>query len=440
MDEVFTVQAMRRALAWIDSSTDELIAFLADYVRHLSVNPGRATGGEAGETRSCQTWLRAQLAGFGAFDDLDQWDGAPGQPNLAAVVRGDGGTGSSLMYNGHTDTVGVSPEQRRQWVGGDPWSGQVTGGRLYGRGATDMKAGNAAFVWAARSLRAAGVRPAADLLVTMSIGEETTEAAIGPLSVLDRGYRAALIVNGEPTNLRIAPAGMGWFFFKVTIAGKSLHPAARYRAISPQPEGSEPPGVDAIAKARAVMDAISRLDQHWLLNRVHPLMPPGGMNLGPVSITGGGYRAEMPPSCELVYAVVVSPSMTCAEAMAEVRRTIAAVVAGDEWLRAHPPTIEFPVIHQAMEPIDTALNHPAVSSLSHAFRAALGKEPEYGCLPGPCDANIMAARGETVLIFGPGDLSFGAHGTNEFVPVAHVVAAAKVYAALIVSWCGVAEA
>ena len=62
--------------------------FLANYVRQKSVNPGRATAEEPGDTRAAQEWLRDQLDGFGCFDELDLWDGAPEQPNLAAVVRG----------------------------------------------------------------------------------------------------------------------------------------------------------------------------------------------------------------------------------------------------------------------------------------------------------------------------------------------------------------
>ena len=433
-------RATTRALSAIDATADELIAFLSAYVRRKSVNPGRAPADDPGETRSCQEWLRGELARSGAFDVVDAWDGAPDQPNLAAVIRGAGGDGLPLMYNGHTDTVGASAEQRERWRGGDPWSGHVADGNLHGRGATDMKGGNAAFLWAARVLRRAGYRPAADVIATVSVGEETSEAAIGPLSVLDRGYRAPLIVIGEPTNLRIAPAGMGWFFFKLTVAGKSLHPAARYRAVHPQPGPPPPPGVDAVAKARTIMDALSRLDHDWALYRTHPLMPPGGANLGPVSIRGGGYRAEMPPECEVVYAVVVDPSSTCAGVMAEIEEAIAGVVRSDTWLREHPPSIEFPVIHMALEPVDVPPDHPGVAAAARAFRGALGREPEYGCMPGPCDANIMAARGETTLIFGPGDLSFGAHGTDEFVPVAQVIEACKVYAALIVAWCGVVEA
>jgi acetylornithine deacetylase/succinyl-diaminopimelate desuccinylase-like protein len=198
--------AKRQVLDVIDESAPQLLQFLTEYVRQKSVNPGRATLEEPGNTRDAQVWLRDQLAAFGCFDEVDLWEGAPDQPNLAAVARGRGGAGRPLMYNGHTDTVQVSPEQRAEWRGGDPWSGHIEAGNLYGRGATDMKGGNAAFAWAVRCLAAAGYRPAADVLVTYSIGEETGEAEIGPLSVLERGYRAPLIVNGEPTNMRVAPA------------------------------------------------------------------------------------------------------------------------------------------------------------------------------------------------------------------------------------------
>ncbi len=443
MDATTGELARARALAAIDETAPRLLAFLADYVRHPSVNPGRATAEEPGETRTCQEWLRDRLAEFGCFDELDLWEGAPGQPNLAAVVRGGGGPGGgtrALMYNGHTDTVQVSPEQRAEWRGGDPWSGQVEEGRLYGRGATDMKGGNAAFAWAVRCLRAAGFRPAADLIVTYSIGEETGEAEIGPLNVLARGYRAPLIVNGEPTNLRVAPATMGWFFFRITVEGKSLHPAARYRAIYPRPGDEPPAGVDAVEKARTIMDALSHLERDWALYQRHPVMPPGGMNLCHVSIEGGSYRAEMPPRCEVVYAVVYNPALTGDEVLAQIRAVIDGVAQTDSWLRQHPPVIDYPVIHRVLDPVNLPLDHEAVAALTGAFRTALGREPELGCLSGPCDANIMTGAGETTIIFGPGDLADGAHGTNESVPVDQVIDACKVYASLIVDWCGVVGA
>lgn len=424
--------------AWIERETPGLLEFLANYVRHASVNPGRAPEEMPGETSTCQKWLAGEIREWNVCDRVETWADLPDQPNLAATMVGSGKTGSALMYNGHTDTVGVSLEQREQWIG-DPWSGEIRDGKMFGRGATDMKAGNAAFLWAMRAIHEAGLRPAADVIATITIGEETSEADIGPLSALRRGYRAPLIVNGEPTSLQIAPAGMGWFFFRLTVEGKSLHPAARYRAVYPQPETGPLPGVDAIEKMRSLMDALSGLERDWALTRKHPLMPPGGMNLSPVSIQGGSYRAEMPPSCEAVFAVVVRPGDSCRSVLDEIEAAIAGVAVRDSWLRAHPPKIEYPVIHAAMEPLDTPIDHPGVVALAGAFRTALGCEPVYGSLPGPCDANFMAAERETVIICGPGNLAFGAHGTNEYVPVREVVDACKVYAALIIDWCGLAE-
>lgn len=429
-----------RVLSEIDATAEDLLAFLSNYIRQKSVNPGRATGEEPGDTRAAQEWLHDQLTEFGCFDELDLWNGAPNQPNLAAIVRGVGGDGRPLMYNGHTDTVQVSPEQRAEWLGGDPWSGHVKDGKLYGRGATDMKGGNAAFAWAVRCLAAAGFRPAADLIVTYSIGEETGEAEIGPLSVLQRGYRAPLIVNGEPTNLRVAPATMGWFFFRITVEGKSLHPAARYAAIYPRPGDEPPAGVDAVEKVRKLMDALSHLEHDWALYQHHPVMPPGGMNLCHVSIQGGSYRAEMPPSCEVVYAVVYSPALKGDQVLAQIQAVIEGVTQADSWLCEHPPVVDYPVIHRVLDPVNLPLDHESVKALQRAYRTALGREPELGCLSGPCDANIMSGEGETTIIFGPGDLAYGAHGTNEYVPVDQVVDACKVYAHLIIDWCGVNQA
>jgi acetylornithine deacetylase/succinyl-diaminopimelate desuccinylase-like protein len=432
-------EVRERVLGEIERSSEELIGFLSNYVRIRSVNPGRATPEDPGETRTCQTWLRDQLAHFGCFDELDLWEETPEQPNLAAVIRGSGG-GRALMYNGHTDTVQVSPEQAADWVGGDPFSGHVEDGKLYGRGATDMKSGNAAFAWAMRAIRRAGYLPGADVIATFSIGEETAEAEIGPLSVLERGYRAPLIINGEPTAMRVAPATMGWFFFRITVEGKSLHPAARYSAVYPQPGPGGPAGVDAVEKMRKIMDALSSLERDWSIYQHHPVMVPGGMNLCPVSIQGGSYRAEMPPSCEVVYAVVFNPGLKGAQVLEQIETAVDGVVRIDSWLRKHPPVIDYPVIHRVLDPVNLPLDHEAVVALTDAYRQALGREPELGCLSGPCDANIMTEAGETTILLGPGDLAFGAHGTSEFVPVDQVIDACKVYAMLIADWCGIREA
>ena len=83
-----------------------------------------------------------------------------------------------------------------------------------------------------------------------------------------------------------------------------------------------------------------------------------------------------------------------------------------------------------LDPVNLPLDHPAVQSSPRPTATRWGREPEFGSLPGPCDANIMSEAGETTIIFGPGDLAMNAHGTNEYVPVQQVIDACKVYASL----------
>lgn len=429
-----TAQTKRQVFEMIDQQASELLQFLQQYVAHKSVNPGRGTPEDPGEEESCQRWLAGELERMACFDKIDLWADVPGRPNLAAVMTGRSGH-AGLMFNGHTDTVEVTPLQREKWIG-DPWSGETRDGNLYGRGSTDMKSGNAAFLWAAKVICELGISLRDDLILTFSIGEETGEADIGPLSVLRRGYRAPFVVNAEPTNLRVCPATMGWFFFKITVLGKGLHPASRYAAIYPSGQPLPLPGIDAIEKLRKIMDALTQVERDWALHQRHMFMPPGGMNMCPVYIHGGNLRASMPELCEVVYAVVYNPALRSDEVMRQIRAGIEGVVASDTWLREHPPVIEVPVIHQVLEPVNLPLEHPAVQKLAAAYRDALGIDPEFGSLPGPCDANIMSEAGVTTIIFGPGDLAMNAHGTNEYVPVQHIIDACKVYASLMLDCCG----
>jgi acetylornithine deacetylase/succinyl-diaminopimelate desuccinylase-like protein len=424
----------QQLFARIEQQAGELIWFLQQYVAHKSVNPGRGTPEDPGEEESCQRWLAGELERMGCFDKIDLWSDVPGRPNLAAVITGRSGQ-PGLMFNGHTDTVEVTPPQKAQWIG-DPWSGEVRDGNLYGRGSTDMKSGNAAFLWAAKVMHELGIPLRDDLILTFSIAEETGEADVGPLSVVRRGYSAPFVVNAEPTHLRVSPATMGWFFFKITVEGKGLHPASRYAAVYPSRDPLPLPGIDAVEKLRLIMDALTRLEHDWALYQRHKFMPPGGMNMCPVYLHGGNLRASMPERCEVVYAVVYNPGLRSEEVMRQIRAAIGGVVAGDTWLRDHPPAIEVPVIHQVLEPVNLPLEHPAVQMLAAAYRAALGAQPEFGSLPGPCDANIMSEAGITTVIFGPGDLAMNAHGTNEYVPVQQVIDACKVYASLMVDCCG----
>ena len=422
-----------RVNAEIERQADSLVRFLQEYVQHKSVNPGRGTDVDPGEEESCQKWLAGRLRDMAVFDSVDVWEEALGRPNVAAIAKGTSDT-PGIMFNGHTDTVEVTQAQREVWVG-DPWSAEIRDGSLYGRGATDMKGGNVAFLWAAKVIRDLKLPLHSNIVLTFSVAEETSEADIGPLSVLRRGYTAPYVVNAEPTNLRISPATMGWFFFKISVQGKGLHPASRYASVYPSTRPLPLPGVDAVEKMRRIMDVLSALENDWSLYERHPLMPAGGMNLSPVLVQGGSLRASMPEQCEAVYAVVFNPSLRSEEVLRRIRAAVAGLGVTDRWLAEHPPQIEVPVIHQILEPVNLPPEHIAVRDLTSAYCNALGSDPDYGCLPGPCDANIMSEAGVDTVIFGPGDLAMNAHGANEYVPIQQVIDACKVYAALMINRC-----
>ncbi|HUF12354.1 MAG TPA: M20/M25/M40 family metallo-hydrolase, partial [Longimicrobiales bacterium] len=137
-----------------------LIGLLASLVRTDSVNPSLDPAG-AGEA-DVAARLAAEARALGM--EVELVDAAPARTSLIATLSGAGG-GRSLMLNGHIDTVSLAGMH-------EPLSGRVDNGRLYGRGAYDMKGGVAACFGAVRALRDAGIRLRGDLVVTAVADEE----------------------------------------------------------------------------------------------------------------------------------------------------------------------------------------------------------------------------------------------------------------------------
>jgi acetylornithine deacetylase len=325
---------------WIDAHRDEIAGFLAEYICQRSVNPGRAT--EADETsgeEAAQRWLAAKgdLLGLGT---PDIWSVAPGRPHLAWRL----GTGPEVgvAFNGHVDTVGVSGPQRVAWDG-DPYDGQIRDGRVIGRGAADMKAGTVAFLWAARAVREVGVPLTRAALLTVTSAEETTESEIGILSLLDRGYRAPVVICAEPTDLRVCPAGLGIMYFRVVVEGKSAHSAARagsvaaLRAYQDGGPVDELIGVDPIGYLADIVAALRDLDDEWRGRCGHPLLGPGvARSIVPIRVSGGASRAEIADRCEVEFAVTLDPLDRSGDALTEIRTAVDRVASGSRWLRKHP--------------------------------------------------------------------------------------------------------
>ncbi len=432
--------ALSRVLAMIDDRADEIVRFASELIQQPSVNPDLEPNPDA--ERPAQTWLRDQLQRSGAFSRVDLWEVAERRPNVVAVRDGAGG-GRSLTWSAHTDVVPVTPEQAEQWSGAGPFSGEVRDGKLWGRGASDMKGAIAAYVMAARIIHDAGIRLQGDLLLAQACGEESGRRDIGCNTILDRGYRSDLAIFPEPSNFAIYPTIKGELYFRLTVPGKSTHICNRHLVAQALPHGVERPGVSAIDNMLKYQLAILELERQWLLWRTNPNVPSGGMFINVNTIEGGTSLSSIPDSCEVTGSLLFYPDLTAAEVMAEIRATIDRVTEGDAWLRQHPPVLDLPLDAASAapwvkEPVNMPFDHPAVLTIMEAAEAVTGETPIRETSPFVCDANFWFPLGQPSLVYGVGDPSWGIHGTDEFLPVADLIKATKVFAAVTMTWCGVA--
>jgi acetylornithine deacetylase/succinyl-diaminopimelate desuccinylase-like protein len=429
----------RRVFEIIDSTQDELTAFLSEYVQRRSINPERAiVGVEQGETTACQKWLCEALHSCGSFETVTSWNVGSGELNIAAQLPASAPEAHlSALFNGHSDVVPVTAAEYNSWRGGKPWSGHVEGGALYGRGACDMKGGNAAVIWAARSLRSAGFVPKGRITLTFTIGEESGNAELGPYSVKQKGYPSDVIVVAEPTGMNVCPAAVGWFFFRVDTVGKASHAASRGASIYPSLEQG-PPGVNAIEALLPVIERLRELERDWGVYEKHPLMLPGNAAMNMVKICGGADQATTPSSCHAVWAVIVGPGRRCLEVRDQIDRVLETANITSTWLEHNPIKMTSPYLQGYFEPVNTPVTDAACASMLEAVRAAGLSSSQFACMPTPSDANFFAEDGQAVLICGPGNLlGNGVHGLDEHIEIDALVKAAKAYAGFMIDYSSI---
>lgn len=431
-------RARARFARALEARNADVLEFLQTYIGHASVNLKRCLpADDRGGVIACQDWLAREMRRFGCFSQVDRWEDAAGSPNAAASIGEFSADGRTMMFNGHSDVVPVTAPQADAWSHPGPWSGTIQDGKVWGRGASDMKGGVAAFVLAAHILADSGIRLRGGVILGINSTEESADHAAGCLSILRRVGKPELIVNAEPTRLEICPAALGWLYFRLAVKGRAIHPAYVARCIYPSDYGVEVAGVNAVSKMLRYVSALDSLNSDWGLYQKHRLMPPGYMNLCLTKITGGEYPSSVPGYCEAIWGVNFRPGLNGADVMDEVGRVIRGVTEGDYWLRDNPPEIEYPYLEPVFEPVDTDAECDGCRVLGASFEQAFGAEPELACFPSASDANAFSAAGVDTIICGPGDLSWGTHGANEFTTVEQVLDACKLYGFMMINWCGV---
>jgi succinyl-diaminopimelate desuccinylase len=375
---------------------DEAVEFLQGLIRLRSVNP---PGDEAPVAEA----IAGKLSAHGIPVDLDAF--APGRANAVARLRG--GPEPAVVLSGHLDTVtaGETPWDR------DPFCGDLVGGRIWGRGAADMKSGLAAMVIAMCALADAGGTLPRDVVLAASAGEEVD--CCGAARLVERGVLdgAGGLVVGEPTSGAVAIGHRGALWLEIETRGRAAH-------------GSMPSqGVNAIMHMHALLSKIANLD---LSRPADPLL--GSPTLAVTSIKGGAKVNVIPDRCTATLDIRTLPGQSHSEILrrldveiARLRDALPDLDAGVRVLTDRAPVVT-PAGHRLVR---AALQ--AASAEGHRITSPVG-------MPYFSDASVyVPATGLPVILYGPGETTL-AHQPDEWVERNAYLRAIRFYVRLVTTW------
>lgn len=363
---------------------DPVLALLRDLVAIDSVNPVLAPGGggEAAVAEHAAGVMRR--AGL----DVAVTDAAPGRPNVVGVLEGRA-PGRALMWCGHLDTVGV--DGMRQ-----PFTPVVREGRLYGRGAQDMKSGVAAMIDAAARLAVGGGLPAGRLVVAAVADEE--HASLGA-DALVRDHAADGAVVTEPTDLRMATCHKGFEWVEVETRGRAAH-------------GSRPAdGRDAILRMGRVLARLEAVGARLAAGPAHPLLGPASLHASTVS--GGRELSVYPDRCRLSFERRTLVGEPPDVGLAEAQGILDALAREDGEFEGSARPIFARPAHEL--PVD----HPLCRTLAGVLLRR-GEAADPVGMSFWTDAAVLTAAGTPAVLFGP--RGAGLHGREEYVEIDSVLA------------------
>ncbi len=376
---------------------DTTIELLRRLVGIDSVNPALVPGG-AGE-RLIAAAVAAEMRALGL--DVAVEEIAAGRFNAVGVLEGRT-SGRTLMLCGHLDTVSVAGMTA-------PFEPAERDGRLYGRGAQDMKGGLAAMIGAARAIAESGGLAAGRLVVAAVADEE--HGSLGA-EALVRGWTADAAVVAEPTDLAVAIGHKGFASVQVDTEGRAAH-------------GSRPlEGRDAILWMGRVLGRLEAQDRELQSRPPHPLL--GTASLHASLIEGGREMSSYPDHCRLSLERRTLPGEPADLPQSEVEAILHALRTEDREFVAEARLM------LARPPYETPAGHP----LTVLLRDALGR----GGRPAPMvgmsfwtDAAILGEAGIPSVVFGPGGA--GLHSLEEYVEIDQVLACRDVLADVALRFC-----
>jgi len=347
-----------------------------------------------------------------------------GRDNVAAVWTPREARGRSLALQGHVDVV---PEGAADMWETPPYQPVIRGGRVYGRGAGDMKAGIVAYCMAFEALRRAGLRPAAQVQLQAVVEEECT--GNGALATMLALPRTDAVIIPEPgpglDGLYTAEVGVVWAW--VTVSGRPAH-VREMQA-----------GVNAIEAANLIAGAFKAYEAQQ--NRAehihaafHGINHPVNVNFG--TIEGGEWNSSVPTRCRIGLRVGVMLGRTARQVRADIEALVAEA-ARHERLRGAKVLLEFKgfMADPCLFPKEEPIVQLAMRSYAEATGGELRDYPATGLTDG---RHFVLHRGTPCAVFGPDAVDI--HGIDENVGVESIHGITRALALAIAGWCGVEPA
>ena len=374
----------------------EVITLLEQLVSIDSVNPSLVPGG-AGETNLAQFikhWFEAR--GF----ETHWLENTAGRPSVVGVAKGSGG-GKSLMLNGHIDTVTLAGNP-------DGITPRIENGRMYARGAYDMKCGVAAMLVAASRAKDLNLR--GDVIVACVSDEEY--ASIGSFELV-KTFKADAAIVTEPTELELVTAHKGFVWLQIAVHGKAAH-------------GSRPAeGVDAIAKMGKVLVALEQMDLDLRANPTHAMLESGSVHASKIS--GGQELSSYPALCTLEVERRTIPGETLEVIQTQFRTML-------EKIKTSDSSFEYN-LKMGLErvPHEVAQSELIVQTLLKNATEILERTPNIRSETFWTDCAALSSVGIPSFLFGA--VGAGAHSANEWVDLNSVSQLEEILFATIKEFC-----
>ncbi|MHA1238763.1 MAG: ArgE/DapE family deacylase [Candidatus Odinarchaeia archaeon] len=430
-------EVRKKVVTEVDRLKKELIKLVQEVVRIKSVNPTSdcvSYDEEIGGETAVNEYIKPIVEELGFKTDM--WAEEKDRYNLVGTLKG-AGEGRSLIFNGHVDVA--PPDPVDQWIDKNPWSGRISEGKIWGRGAADMKGGNMAAIIAVKAIQNAGYCLNGDLIYESVVGEEMMNTEVGTGAVIKRGYTADAAIVPEPSappyRLGIAPASPGVLYMICTINGKTGHSSMRGELVRAGGVG-EKAGVHVIDKAMIIYFGLRKLEEEWGITV--PVSPPSimaGCRVKWPGLMNKGWLFVCPAKCRLEYTIWYPPQEDKEQIKQEIEECISRWANTDGWLRNNPPKVEWVLW---WPPYNVEKEAPICVTVKTAYETVTGEPAKFHGFLAVDDASFLNMVGIPAITIGPGDLTV-AHAVNEYVEISELVTAVKIYALSALEWCGYQE-